>query len=476
MGEDRADGPEGPEGPDETTDPNRPEKETLVTRFVATWLAALVLFGCATIGEDEIEPGASASAGAFEARAVPPSTGGRDVTDGWSGFRGAGRDARAHGESFPEALESLEWEELWRVRVGEGLSGPIRSGDLVICHARRDDAEIVSAHRVSDGSVVWEKSHAIADFSQPFEAWVITSGPLATPTVADGRVYTVGIHGFVQCFDLETGERHFGIGSEEIDGEISSHRFGHSASPLVHDGKVFVSFSTGARDGSRGTGHFVALDAADGSVVWRALPETVSYPSPVLAKLWGDEQIVVRSWTRVVGLDPKSGAILWEHAAEASGFTRDCATPLVVGNVVFLCNDKHGTIAVEISRDATGAFSTTRLYRTGHLGSRTASPIFHEGFLYNLHHRGRAACIDARTGKRRWVSRALGDHASFIQIDGQALALADDGHLELLDLSPEAYRLLRRWKIGEYTWSQPSFTDRNLYFRDGDDLVCTQSR
>lgn len=416
---------------------------------------------CTTIGEDEIERGTAAApefpADRADARAAAAA--------GWREWRGPRRDGRVAGERLPRDFPRGEWPALWRVPVGEGLSGPVVDEERVYCHARVEGDEVVSAHDPRSGDVLWRRANSIRSWSQPFPAARITGGPLATPALADGRLYTVGVHGRTQCLDVRDGRLIFAVGAEQLDGRRSAFYYGHAASPLVREGRLYVSFSVG-----RG-GHFVALDARTGELLWRALEETVAYVSPVHARLEGQEQIVVRTWERVVGLRPDSGEVLWSHAARARGVRRDCATPLVVGDAVYVTNDFHGTIALRVSRDG-DRWRSERVFRTGALGGRTASPVFHEGFLYGLHRKGYVSCIDARTGERAWVARDFDDHLSIITFGDRALALDEEGNLALLELSPVEYRPLERWKVGEYTWAHPAVGATALFLRDGVDLVC----
>jgi outer membrane protein assembly factor BamB len=143
----------------------------------------------------------------------------------------------------------------------------------------------------------------------------------------------------------------------------------------------------------------------------------------------------------------------------------------VVGDVVYFTNDYHGTIAVRVSRVGE-SWRAERVYRTGALAGRTASPVYLDGHLYGLHKRGRVACINALTGKRQWVARDFDQYLSLILIGDRALALDNRGKLAVIQLSPEEYRPLGTSTIGEYTWGYPALDSERFYYRDGDDVAC----
>ena len=420
--------------------------------------AVLGLAGCSTIGDDEVEPGTAAyPAAAAASDALEP---------GWTEWRGFRKDATVAGITLPATLPEGEWPEQWRVKVGQGFSGIIASGERVYCHSRVGETEVVSCHDARTGDVIWSRPNQIEDWSQHLFASGISDGPLATPTLVDGRLYTVGVYGLLQCFEASGGQLVFSVDSQTLDGAESEYMYGHATSPLVRDGKVFVCFSTSE------SGQLVALDAITGQLEWRALKESVTYTSPVLATLHGRPQIILRTWERLVGLDTDTGAVLWEHAAEAGGLRRDCATPLVAGQVIYITNNFHGTIAVRIDRTADGQWRAERLYRSGALSGGTASPVYRADHLYGLHKRGFFVCMDARTGKRVWIERHFGEHLSLISFDDEVLALDEEGHLARIELSPESFQAVAEWKVGEYTWGHPGIDANRLYFRDGEDLVC----
>ncbi|HVR74568.1 MAG TPA: PQQ-binding-like beta-propeller repeat protein, partial [Planctomycetota bacterium] len=384
---------------------------------------------------------------------------------GWREWRGSLRDGIVSGVDLTADLPSGTWPEAWRVRTGEGLSGLVVDRGRVYCHSRLGLEEVVTCHDAASGSVLWSRSSPLeTDFDQPFFASRITNGPLSTPTISDGRIYTVGVLGRVQCLDPIDGRLLFSVTAEDLDGAPSEPMYGHAASPLVHEGRLHVSYSTGKGP------QFLALDARTGKLLWRALDEEVTYTSPIFTVIHSVPQIVVRSWTRLAGLDPATGRVLWEHAAVTGGFTRDCATPVIAGDVIFFTNEFHGTIAVKVTREG-DAWSAARLWRSGYLSGSTATPILHQGYLYGLHKKGKLTCIDGLTGERRWVARDFGSHVSIISFGDRGLILDDAGKLALVKFSPDRYEPIASWTVGEYTWAHPAIDEERLYFRDGPDLV-----
>ncbi|MEM7232150.1 MAG: PQQ-binding-like beta-propeller repeat protein, partial [Planctomycetota bacterium] len=429
----------------------------------AAVIALLFTAGCRTIGDEDIELGAELPEGWSPSIAAVSSGGG---TPEW---RGPGRNGVLSNLELPASRGPFAWMDRWRIRVGAGIAGVVCSGGQVYCHTwEKERGDVVRCVRAENGDPIWERVLESEPWHQPFEASHIALGPLSTPALADDRIYVVSVQGVVTCLNSQSGEVVFQKGSRDLDSATSKFRYGHAASPLVRDGKLYVSFSTGK-------GHFVALDAKTGDLLWRSVGETVTYASPAYATLDGQKQVIVRSWGFLRGLHPDDGSVLWEHAARGSGFTRDCGTPIIVGNLIYITSEAHGTVALRISRDGE-TWKAERVFRSGGLAGTTASPVFFEGHLYGLHRHGKFVCIDALTGKRKWIVREFGEHLSLFRVGGQAFALDETGRFVWLELDPARYRPKQRWSLGKYTWAQPAFEGAFVFVRDGEDLVCRDWR
>ncbi len=115
------------------------------------------------------------------------------------------------------------------------------------------------------GQVVWQHSYPCPLDPKNFEG-----GPCATPTVADGHVYTFSRKGDLFCLDAAKGNV---IWSKNLNKELGLEipTWGCASSVLV-EGKMGV-----VNMGSAG----VALDPASGKVVWVSDKSAGAYATPV---------------------------------------------------------------------------------------------------------------------------------------------------------------------------------------------------
>ena len=124
---------------------------------------------------------------------------------------------------------------------------------------------------VLTGKQLWAYGYAAR-----FDGSYSGEGPRATPTIADGRVYTLGATGLVSCVTLDTGAL---VWQRDLykDAKGGRPEWGYAGSPLVLDGKVIVSSGKSRRRS------LFAYSVADGKIVWRDGSQPGNY-SPLPAE------------------------------------------------------------------------------------------------------------------------------------------------------------------------------------------------
>ena len=263
-----------------------------------------------------------------------------------------------------------------------------------------------------------------AETGEHLWSWWLGDPQLATPVIADGRVYTsypssyAGMQGqtdvpyIVAAFDLKTGEpkwRRF------IDARVN-------AAPVAHDGRVYVASLKGTlytfaeRDGEvlaarRGR-------VASAPVVWensvffghdagRTFSETLAVAHPVFPELEKHDSHFIKPRPRplvaahrlieivddnVIAVDRRSGRHLWKHQLSGEKAAPIAAPMLFAGESILLAT--AGGDVLRLSPDD-GEVST--IYRLGG-GALSAQPIVHDGWIYAGTHSGRLVGFD--TGDR----------------------------------------------------------------------------
>jgi outer membrane protein assembly factor BamB len=254
--------------------------------------------------------------------------------DDWPQWRGPHRDGvyRETGllESFPAGGLKIRW----RAPVGWGFSSPVVAQGRVYLA----DSEVVkpkAKERIhcfdeATGKTLWTHVYEV-----DYEDWAFDPkqeiGPVATPIIHKGKVYTVGRLGHLFCFDARTGEV---LWRRNLDKDYQVAFAPGSPSPLI-DGGLLILF-IGGKPGAC----LVALQKDTGKEVWKALDESLTFSSPIVITSGGKRQLIVWTQESVTSLDPATGKTYWRQRLATSG-DYAVSTPvfhndrLLVGGLMF---------------------------------------------------------------------------------------------------------------------------------------------
>ena len=171
-------------------------------------------------------------------------------------------------------------------------------------------------------------------------------GPRATPTWRDGRVYALGGQGELRALDDATGKQIWRTNILD-DAGAENLMWGMSASPLVYRDSVIVL------PGGNSGRSVAAYDRLTGKRLWSALDDRQGYSSPQLATIGGVEQILVFSASRLMGITPDRGELLWEYPWKTQ-YDVNASQPLAIGdNRVFLSTGYgSGAAVIELTPSA----------------------------------------------------------------------------------------------------------------------------
>lgn len=221
----------------------------------------------------------------------------------WPQWRGPNRDGSA-----PEAGAAENWPDklkpVWKVKVGEGHSSPVVSGNRVFQFARAGENEVILGFDLAGGKKLFEHSYP-APYEMNSAATGHGKGPKSTPAVAGGRLYALGMSGVLTCLNTETGKVLWRFDSAGKFPQTSP-TFGVSMSPIVHNGRLI------AHVGTDHNGALTAFDAGTGSVQWAWKGQGPGYGSPVLAGGTTAPQLITFTSEKLIGVAAADGKLLWE--------------------------------------------------------------------------------------------------------------------------------------------------------------------
>ncbi|MBL9132588.1 MAG: PQQ-like beta-propeller repeat protein [Verrucomicrobiaceae bacterium] len=387
----------------------------------------------------------------------------------WPQFLGPNRDGAAAADEQAVAGSS-EAETLWSRELGSGFAGPlVVKGQVIICH-RVGDEIVIEALSVADGKPVWKNAYP-TDYRDSFG---FDNGPRAVPAVAGGRIFIHGPEGRVVALNLADGKL---LWSFDTVAELKSPQgfFGRACSPLVADGKVLLN--VGGADGAG----IIALDVANGKLLWKATPHEAGYAAGVLMP--GDASVAA-FFTRN-GLSVLSVADGKVHADETFRADIDAsvnaATPMACGDGRLFFSAEYDVGGGVWQWDKAAKTLTNAWKKGGALDSHYSTPVYHDGHLYGFHGRQESGttlrCISATDGAVKWEAPTRVPGGTLLRVQDKLLVVTEQGELWVVKATPEKYDLLSTTQIlGSRHRSHAAFADGVLYARDGGKLVAVRGR
>ena len=371
----------------------------------------------------------------------------------WTGFRGPNRDGHYREQPILTQWPTRGLTPIWKQPVGGGYASFAVSGGRAFTIEQRGEQEVVAAYDVRTGRELWANA-----WPAYFQEFMGGDGPRATPTWHDGRVYALGAEGEFRALEDSTGRMLWRKNILEDNG-ASNLQWGMAASPLIVGENVIVL--PGGRNGRS----VVAYNRNTGERAWSALDDQQAYVAPMLATLAGVPQLLVFSASRLMGLTPDRGELLWEYPWRTE-FDINAAQPLVVGdNRVFLSSGYgSGAAVIELVRQDS-RFTVREVWRNNRMKNRFAASVLHNGYIYGFDE-SIFACVDVATGELKWKGGRYG-YGQVLLASDHLIVFTEDGDLALLRANPERHEELARFSVVEgKTWNPPVIDGGYLIVRN----------
>jgi len=377
----------------------------------------------------------------------------------WPQWRGPARDGTATFEAPPTWPATLT--KRWEAVVGLGHASPVISGTRVVVHAREGAREAISAFDLQTGKRLWQ-----SDYDAPYQvnpaAQAHGPGPKATPAIANGRVFALGIGGVLSALDLDSGKLLWRTQAPSV-----LPLYGTATSPIV-DGDRVIAFMGGHDNGA-----LTAFDAATGAVRWRWAGDGPGYASPVITEIGGARQLITQSQNRLVAVSAADGSLLWQVPFRTS-FDQNSVTPLVVNGLVISAGLESPTIAWRVARGP-GGWKAEEAWRNERVSMYMSSPVAAGQAIVGLSHRNRGqfVALDAATGATLWTTRGRqGDNASVVRAGDVLLLSTTNSELIVARALPTRLEELRRYPVaGSAMWAHPAIAGRAIVVKDVDRLI-----
>lgn len=421
--------------------------------------------------------------------------------DDWPQWMGPTRDDQWKETGILQKFPNGGPKKLWSTPIHGGYSGPaVVNGKVYITDyeakeekpannpaamSKREGKERLLCLDAATGKEIWKH-----EYDCPYQV-SYPSGPRCTPTVADGKVYSLGAMGDLHVLDAEKGTL---IWKKDFkkDYNAKTPTWGFTGHPLIYKDKVICLVG--------GDNLLVAFDKNTGKEEWKALSTPgagrAGYCPPTLIDAGGTKQIVVWQPLKVVSVNADDGKSLWDielktYADMSIMGPRQSGDYLFVGGIGFYCVclklDKTKPAVEEVWRGS-------QMKKNG-VYPVNMTPIIEDGVIYAVDQPGVLRGVKLETGERLWWTntpvtgqpdekeeKRINSGTAFLVKNGDRYFIfSETGHLIIAKLSPKGYEEIDRAKLLEQTnecfgrsvvWSHPAFANKCVFVRNDKEIVC----
>ncbi|MBI2804996.1 MAG: PQQ-binding-like beta-propeller repeat protein [Planctomycetes bacterium] len=387
------------------------------------------------------------------------------------GYRGPNRDG-----VLPDAKLQTDWtthspKQVWQRPCFDGYSGIAVAGNLVVTLEQRGKQEGVVCYDRTTGSERWVFAY------DAFHRDIMGNGPRSTPTIHDGRIFTLGATGEFLCLDVE-GKKKWGVNILE-DSKAKNIKWGMTGSPLIF--KDLVIAHAGVDPENPAGAALVAFEQKTGKKAWAIGNRRAGYSSPQLATLAGVTQILLFDGDGLVGYDPDSRQELWSFPWKTD-FDMNSIQPVVLsdGRVFISSELANGCAMLRIAhkKNSQPAWSVDVVWKNKNLAARFANPVSDGKRIFGLHGlAGQLRCLDAISGDVVWRGERCGPGQMLLAGD-TLLVVHEKGVVTLLDKdSASDTELARQQMLGTgqkkwKTWNTPALAGDQLFVRNQSEIAC----
>ncbi|AMG73356.1 outer membrane protein assembly factor BamB family protein [Sphingopyxis granuli] len=241
----------------------------------------------------------------------------------------------------------------------------------------------------------------------------------ASPVIADNRLFVVDTDAVVSAFAADTGASLWRTPIGSTGKDYKDSLFGGGAAV---DGSVVYATS--------GSGDVAALNAADGSVIWKVKPAGPLRGAPTIA--FGGVYVISQD-NQIIALSAADGAVQWQATASLEpGSVFGAASP-AAGQGTIVAGFSSGEVQAyryENGRDLweDALARTSMALSVSTLSDVDADPVIDRGRVFALGQGGRMASYELVTGQRTWEISIAGISTPYV-VGEWVYAMTDDAKL-----------------------------------------------
>lgn len=392
----------------------------------------------------------------------------------WPQWRGPNRDNVSSEKGLLKEWPAAGPPLRWRVDgIGGGIATLSIADGRIYTLGYFEEGEFVSALDQRTGQRAW----ATRIGPQVNESPLMRLLSQRAPTVDDDRLYAITAGGRLAC--LQTGDGHE-LWSKNYPDDFGSPRpsWGFCDYPLV-DGDRLICTPGGPQ------ASVVALDKRTGKELWRSVVPNggrSAYAAVVVTNASGVRQYLVFLEKGLFGLRASDGGLLWNYSKIVSG-TANSHTPIVRGDQLLVGNGYGtGLALLKLTANREQVELREEYFERIGLDAFRDSSLLVDEHLYACLWGGLPVCIDWKSGKKTWGPvRLKGDgKTAAVYADDRLYLRQTGGYMSLAEVSPKAFVERGSFVPPDQNATSgstfPVIAGGRMYLRDEDKLFCYDIR
>ncbi len=308
------------------------------------------------------------------------------------------------------------------------------------------------------GKTIWKKIYG----KEWVESW---DGVRSTPIFYNDQLYIMNGYGEIFCLNAKDGSQTWMVDvMKDYDGR--NIKWGVTENLVIEDNMLFCT--AGGKDAN-----VIALDAANGNLIWKnnGKGEKSAYCSPNVINHKGRKILVTNTESSILGIDIKSGKLLWTHH-QPNQYSVHANTPLYHnGDLYIVSGYGKGGVMLQLSEDGT---KITEKWRNSTLDNKMGGVILHEGIIYGSGDYSRKwISLDWNTGQQIAEDSFI-KKGNIIFADGMLYCYGQDGKIALVKPNKGEFNVISKFKVpyGEdQHWAHLVIHNKKLYVRHGESLM-----
>jgi outer membrane protein assembly factor BamB len=372
------------------------------------------------------------------------------AADDWPWWRGPSLNGVAVPGQKPPTSWSTKRNVIWKALVpGRGHGTPTVVGNQVVLVTADEKEEIQSvlSYDRTTGKLLWQTEVHRGKFMRRNKK---ASQASSTPAF-DGERFYVNFANGGGAYTTALSRDGKIVWQTKVTDYVVHQAYG--SSPAIYKDLLLVTAD------NKKAGVVAALEGRTGKIAWKVRrPKKPNYPSPVVFKVAGREQLVVTGCDLVTSLDPSTGKKLWE----IPGATTECVTTTVTdGTHVYTSGGYPKNHVSAVRADGSGKIAwrnNVRVY--------VPSMIVRDGYLYGIADAGIAYCWKSDTGEEMWKGRLGGTFsASLTLVNDHLYAANEAGECFVFEANFKEFKLVAKNKLGDEIFATPVICGNRIYQR-----------